>query len=75
MRGITVSARVGLIKPDPAIFALHAKTFGLDPKATLFFDDNPHNIEGARESGWTAELFTDPARMKADLARHGVTAG
>jgi len=72
MRGITVSARVGLIKPDPAIFDLHAKTFGLDPAAILFFDDNPHNIEGARKSGWNAELFTDPARMKADLARHGL---
>ena len=72
MRGITVSARVGLVKPDPAIFALHARTFGLEPEAILFFDDNPHNIEGARNSGWNAELFTEPSRMKADLARHGI---
>jgi 2-haloacid dehalogenase len=72
MRGITVSARVGLVKPDPAIFHLHAKTFALDPKATLFFDDNPHNVEAARGVGWNAEVFTGADRMRADLQRHGV---
>lgn len=72
MRGITVSGRIGLTKPDLAIFRHHEKTFGLDPEATLFFDDNPHNIEAARKAGWNAELFVDPPRMKADLARYGV---
>ena len=47
-----------MIKPDPAIYAHHTKAFGLEPAATLFFDNSPANIEAAREAGWNAELFT-----------------
>ena len=61
-----------LAKPDRAIFDRHAKDFGLDPRATLFFDDNRHNVEGARAAGWNAELFTGPEQMRADLRRYGV---
>ncbi len=71
-RGVTVSARIGLMKPDAAIFRHHAETFGLDPAATLFFDDSPPNIEGARAAGWQAELFEDAEGLRADLARYGV---
>jgi 2-haloacid dehalogenase len=71
-RGITVSGRVGMVKPDPAIYALHAARFGLDPAAILFFDDSQKNIEGARDAGWNAELFTSPEQMRADLAHYGI---
>lgn len=74
-RGITVSATVRLVKPDVAIYRHHAETLGLDPEATLFFDDVPANIAGARAAGWNAELFVDPATMRADLARWGVFLG
>ncbi len=70
-RGVTVSAAVHLMKPDPAIYARHAETFGLVPKATLFFDDMRANVEGARNAGWNAELFTGAAKMREDLARYG----
>ena len=71
-RGITVSGRDGMVKPDAAIYALHAARFGLDPASTLFFDDSRKNVDGARAAGWQAELFTTPDRMREDLARHGV---
>ena len=71
-RGITVSGRVGMVKPDPAIYALHTARFGLDPAAILFFDDSAKNVEGACDAGWNAALFTSPAQMRADLARHGI---
>lgn len=71
-RGITVSADIGLIKPELAIYRHHAKAFGLEPAATLFFDDNLKNVEGARAAGWQAEQFTSADKMRADLARHGV---
>ncbi len=71
-RGVTVSAEVGLIKPDRAIYARHAAEFGLDPPATLFVDDSPANVEGARAAGWQAVRFTDAAQLKADLAGFGV---
>lgn len=71
-RGITVSGQARLMKPDLAIYRLHADTFGLVPAATLFFDDNAKNIAAARAAGWQAELFTTPEQMRNDLARYGV---
>ncbi|UOM35858.1 HAD family phosphatase [Acuticoccus sp. I52.16.1] len=71
-RGVTVSGEVGLIKPDPAIYALHAARFGLDPAATIFFDDSPDNIAAAAAAGWRAHLFTTPERMRADFAASGI---
>jgi 2-haloacid dehalogenase len=72
-RGITVSGEQRLVKPDPAIYAHHAQAFGLEPAATLFFDDSPPNIDAARAAGWNAELFTDAQTMRADLQRHGIS--
>lgn len=71
-RGVTVSGEVKLIKPDPAIYELHATNFDLEPAATLFFDDSPNNVKGAQDSGWIAELFTTPEQMRADLQKHGI---
>ncbi len=71
-RGITVSADIGLMKPELAIYRHHQQAFGLDPAATLFFDDNSANVAGARAAGWQAEQFVGAAQMRADLARHGV---
>jgi HAD superfamily hydrolase (TIGR01509 family) len=72
-RGITVSGEQRLVKPDPAIFAHHAEAFGLEPVATLFFDDSPPNIAAAEQAGWNGELFTTPERMREDLERYGIT--
>lgn len=72
-RGVTVSADVRLLKPDRAIYEHHTRSFGLQPEATLFFDDSPANVEGARNAGWRSELFTDAEKMRGDLARWGIT--
>ena len=71
-RGVTVSGEIGLIKPDVAIYEKHARDFGLSPGHTLFIDDAPANVEGARLAGWNAVLFTDPEKLKSDLAAYGV---
>ena len=71
-RGVTVSGEVGLIKPDRAIYDLHARAFALDPAATLFIDDSARNVEGAIAAGWQAVLFEGAAGLKADLRRLGV---
>ncbi len=61
-----------MVKPDLAIYRLHADTFGLDPGATLFFDDSAKNVEGARGAGWNAELFTSAWKRCATTSRaHG----
>ncbi len=71
-RGVTVSARVGLIKPDPAIYHAHIRAFDLEPSACLFFDDSLPNVEAARACGWNAIHFTDARQLKRDLPAYGL---
>jgi putative hydrolase of the HAD superfamily len=66
------SARVGLIKPEPAIFELAQARFGIDPATTLFIDDHPANIDAARAAGWQAVHFTSPAQCAAELRAMGL---
>lgn len=65
------SARVGLIKPEPAIFALAAQRFGCSPAELLLLDDHPANVEAARAAGWQALVFRDAAQAEAELRRGG----
>ena len=55
-----ISGEMGLIKPDPAIYAAVEADCGLPPESLLFADDRADNIEAARARGWQAHLFTDP---------------
>ncbi|SCW31286.1 2-haloacid dehalogenase [Rhizobium mongolense subsp. loessense] len=73
-RGVTVSGDVGLIKPDIAIYETHTRRFSLEPAATIFIDDAPANVEGARAAGWNAVLFTGADKLRSDLADYGVRA-
>jgi 2-haloacid dehalogenase len=69
---IVVSGEVGMAKPDARIYALTIRRTGLDPTATLFTDDSPRNIEAGRASGLHAELFRDPAGLRATLRTVGL---
>jgi 2-haloacid dehalogenase len=72
-RGVTVSGRVKLIKPDPEIYRVHTETFDLNPASCLFIDDNLANVEAAQDYGWTAVQFTGAKKLKADLASFGLS--
>jgi len=72
-RGVTISGEVGLIKPDRAIYDLHAETFGLAPEATLFIDDSPKNVDGAIAAGWHSVLFQNAKTLEQDLERFGIS--
>jgi 2-haloacid dehalogenase len=43
------------------------------PEETVFIDDNPKNVEGARAVGLHAILFTDADSLLSELAALGVT--
>ena len=73
-RGVTVSGEVRLIKPDRAIYELHAERFELAPTATLFIDDSRRNVDGARAAGWRGLHFTGPEHLANDLAQLGIDA-
>lgn len=64
---IIVSGTEGLMKPDPAIYALARTRFRLGDGAAIFIDDNIANLEGARAAGWLAHHFTSAERLAADL--------
>jgi len=51
------SAVCGMVKPDRAIFEYLCKECNISPEETLFIDDSPKNIEGARKFGITGYLF------------------
>lgn len=73
-RGVTVSGRVGLIKPDPAIYAHHQDAFALDPAVTLFIDDSARNIEAARTHGWHAIHLPPGANLAETLEGYDLKA-
>lgn len=71
-RGVTVSGDVKLIKPDVAIYQLHANTFGLEPSASLFIDDSAPNVAAAKAAGWHSVLFTSAEKLRDDLEDLGI---
>ena len=60
-----ISAREGLVKPDPAIYKTLTDRYGLDPARTLFIDDAAANIEGAIHAGWQGFWFNRPGKLSA----------
>ena len=55
---VIISAEEGLCKPDPQIYHLAAQRLEVRPGEAVFVDDRVENVEGAREAGMTAFLFT-----------------
>ena len=52
-----ISGEIGMIKPDPAIYAHVEADCGFAPEMLLFVDDRIDNINAARARGWQAHLF------------------
>ncbi|WP_114376877.1 HAD family hydrolase [Elioraea thermophila] len=71
-RAIVVSGRIGLVKPEPAIYRHALARFGLAPERTLFIDDSAKNVEGARAVGLHALRFAGAEALARDLARLGL---
>jgi 2-haloacid dehalogenase len=65
--GILVSGQEGVLKPEPAIFDLVQRRFGLTPATTLFIDDSPPNIDAANRFGFQTHLFSDAGRLQRAL--------
>jgi len=71
-RDIVVSGDEKLIKPDRRIYELLLSRNGLAAAESVFIDDAPKNVEGARAAGMAALHFQSPARLRADLVSAGV---
>jgi epoxide hydrolase-like predicted phosphatase len=66
---IVISAEVGIMKPDTAIYDLTIEKTGFEPHEAVFIDDFAHNIEGARMAGLHAIHFKDPQQALPDLQK------
>lgn len=71
-RGIVVSGRIGLVKPDAAIYAHTIERFGVTPERTVFIDDSAKNVAGAAATGLRAVHYTGPDALARDLAALGL---
>lgn len=71
--GKVVSGYVQKIKPDPAIYDILLKTYNLNPKECVFFDDRQINIDAAKKKGINGILFT--SKINAEKGFDKLTKG
>lgn len=64
---IFVSARLGLVKPDPAIYAHVLDELEVPAADVTFVDDREANVQAAAELGIRAILFTGVADLREAL--------
>ena len=61
------SAKAGLRKPDPRIYALMSDRLGVPPERCVYLDDLGINLKPARALGMHTIKVVDPATALADL--------
>lgn len=69
---IVVSAEIGEVKPDAAIYEQLLARNGLDAGDCLFIDDVERNVEGARAVGMAAVQFRDAEKLHEALIAYGI---
>lgn len=67
-----ISGHMGVIKPDPAIYAAVETATALAPDTLLFTDDRADNIAAAAARGWQTHLFEHPQEWADRLIREGL---
>jgi putative hydrolase of the HAD superfamily len=67
----TLSAEVGMIKPDPAIYEHTLCGLGVSAAQALFIDDREINVRAARTLGMRAIQFRSIAQLKHELEAMG----
>jgi putative hydrolase of the HAD superfamily len=64
---IIESAKIGLRKPDPAIYRMMVEALGVDPTACIYLDDLGVNLKPAREMGMTTIKVVSAKQALAEL--------
>lgn len=72
MDDVVVSGRVGLAKPDPAIFEHLIATCDVDPARAVFVDDSAPNVATAAALGFRTVLFTTTPALRSALRDLGL---
>lgn len=64
---ITLSYKLGIVKPHPNIYLHAASRLGIAPEACVFVDDTKPYCDGAEAVGMKAILYEDFATLKKNL--------
>ena len=72
VEGLVLSYEVGLLKPDPRIYELTLRRFALRAEQTVFIDDIPANVDGARAAGLHGIHCQNPDQVRLELTKLGV---
>lgn len=67
MDGVILSYQVELIKPNPEIYRLLCRNYGLAAKECVFIDDTPVNVEAAKKEGMKGICFHTLEQTKKEL--------
>lgn len=71
--GAAVSAELGMLKPQAEIYQSLLTQYKLDASETVFIDDMPHNVEGAKAVGIAGVQFKNTAQCEDDLKALGLS--
>lgn len=71
-KGILLSGKVRLIKPDPRIYRLLFETHSIDPAQAVYIDDSEPNVDAANALGMHGIHFTNPAALRSELKKVGL---
>jgi epoxide hydrolase-like predicted phosphatase len=66
---MTISAEVGVMKPDARIFQIALEKLGVGPTEAVLLDDFLENVAGARAVGMQAIHFARPEQALKELQR------
>jgi len=67
----TFSHRLGMAKPDAAIYHHAAEGLGVPPEEIMFVDDREENIVAARAAGMNAIQYSDHAAFEQSMRAEG----
>ena len=72
MEGGILSYKEHLIKPEPEIYQLLLKRYGLKAEESVFLDDTLKNVEAAEEQGIHGIHFLTKEQAEEELRKLGV---
>ena len=67
-----LSYQVQSLKPEPAIYQAAQAAAGVPPSSIFFVDDIADNVQGARQCGWDAVLYTSPNELRRELSNRSL---
>ncbi len=71
--GIIVSGEEKIIKPNSKIYKILLDRYQINPKQSIFIDDNLQNVQAAEKFGINGIHFKSAYQLKEDLVKFGIS--